>query len=130
MTAAKPLARYGATQGRASLAACSAELHHVPGHDAFVAGILAARRGSRAPAICPGCTLLVRPIFLKAAADTAEMPSATPDEVADAVAECVDGGARVVNLSVAVASPSPNKEKKLEEALSYAARHGAAIGLR
>jgi subtilisin family serine protease len=96
-------------------------------HGTFVAGILMARRGSRAPAICPGCTLLVRPIFLKAPADTAEIPSATPDEVADAVAECVDAGARVINLSVAVASPSPNKEQKLEGALSYAAHRGAII---
>lgn len=96
-------------------------------HGTYVAGILAARRGSNAPAICPGCTLLVRPIFLQTASDSAEMPSATPDEVADAVAECVDAGARVVNLSVAVASPSPNREKKLEEALSYAAYRGALV---
>jgi subtilisin family serine protease len=96
-------------------------------HGTYVAGILAARRGSGAPSICPGCTLLVRPIFLQTASDNAEMPSATPDEVADAVAECVDAGARVVNLSVAVASPSPNKEKKLEEALSYAAHRGAIV---
>jgi subtilisin family serine protease len=85
--------------------------------------MLAARRGSGAPAICPGCTLLVRPIFL----DSAEMPSATPDEVAEAIAECVDAGARVLNLSMAVASPSPNKEHRLEEALSYAARRGAIV---
>jgi hypothetical protein len=32
-------------------------------HGTFVAGILSARRGSIAPAICPGCTLIVRPIF-------------------------------------------------------------------
>jgi subtilisin family serine protease len=96
-------------------------------HGTYVAGILAARRGSSAPAICPGCTLFVRPIFLQTASDIAEMPSATPDEVADAVAECVDTGARVINLSVAVASPSPNKEKKLEEALSYAAHRGAIV---
>src|SRR5688500_16204071 len=32
-------------------------------HGTFVAGVLAASRGSGAPAICPGCTLLVRPIF-------------------------------------------------------------------
>src|SRR5512143_3658386 len=56
-------------------------------HGTYVAGILAARRGSAAPAICPGCTFLVRPIFLETAPDNAEMPSATPDEVADAVAE-------------------------------------------
>ena len=35
-------------------------------HGTYVAGILTARRGSAAPAICPGCTLLVRPIFLEA----------------------------------------------------------------
>ena len=96
-------------------------------HGTYVAGILAARRSSGAPAICPGCTLLVRPIFLETASDNTEMPSATPDEVADAVAECVDAGARVVNLSIAIASPSPNKEKKLEEALSHAAHRGAIV---
>ncbi len=95
-------------------------------HGTYVAGILVARRGSNAHAICPGCTLLVRPIFLQTASENAE-PSATPDEVADAIAECVNGGARVVNLSVAVASPSPNKEKKLEEALGFAAHRGALV---
>src|SRR5512142_3147740 len=96
-------------------------------HGTFVAGMLAAQRGSRAPSICPGCTLLIRPIFLETESNSAEMPSATPDETATAIAECVDAGARVVNLSVAVASPSPNKEKKLEEALSYAAHRGAIV---
>src|SRR5687767_10917662 len=32
-------------------------------HGTFVAGILSARRGTVAPAICPDCTILVRPIF-------------------------------------------------------------------
>src|SRR6516225_8598026 len=32
-------------------------------HGTFVASILAARRGSQAPAICPGCTLLIRAVF-------------------------------------------------------------------
>jgi hypothetical protein len=32
-------------------------------HGTFVAGILSAKRGSAAPAICPNCTLLVRPIL-------------------------------------------------------------------
>ncbi len=31
-------------------------------HGTFIAGILSAKRGSAAPAICPNCTLLVRPI--------------------------------------------------------------------
>ena len=36
-------------------------------HGTFVAGILSARRGSAAPAICPDCTLLVSPVFLETA---------------------------------------------------------------
>jgi subtilisin family serine protease len=88
---------------------------------------LVARRGSAAPAICPGCTLLVRPIFLRPALPADETPSATPDELADAIAECVDAGARVLNLSLAVALPSPNREPKLEEALNHAARRGTLV---
>src|SRR5580692_10382734 len=34
-------------------------------HGTFVAGILSAKRGSAAPAICPDCTLLVNPSFWK-----------------------------------------------------------------
>ena len=49
-------------------------------HGTYVAGILAARRGSSARAICPGCTLLIRPIFLETASENAEMPSATPEK--------------------------------------------------
>jgi subtilisin family serine protease len=96
-------------------------------HGTFVAGILAARRGSSALAICPGCTLLVRPIFLETTSGNTEMPAATPDDVAEAVAECVHAGARIINLSVAVASTSPNKEPRLEEALSYAGGRSAIV---
>src|SRR5262249_19813878 len=42
-------------------------------HGTFVAGILAAKRGSGAPAICPNCTLLVRPIFAETKATNHEM---------------------------------------------------------
>jgi subtilisin family serine protease len=96
-------------------------------HGTYVAGILSARRESAAPAICPGCTLLVRPIFLEPAAGVAEMPSATPNELADAISECAAAGAWVMNLSVAVAQPSPNRERKLEEALNHAASRGAIV---
>src|SRR5215216_404531 len=39
-------------------------------HGTFVAGILAANRASAAPAICPDCTLFVRPIFAESASLT------------------------------------------------------------
>jgi subtilisin family serine protease len=97
-------------------------------HGTYVAGILSAKRGGVAPAICPGCTLLVRSIFLGTGpADDAELPSASPDELAAAIVECVSAGARVVNLSVAVAQPSPNKERGLDEALGHAAQRGAIV---
>ncbi len=55
-------------------------------HGTFVAGMLSARRGSVAPAICPGCTLLLRPIFAETVNGNGHMPSATPEELADATA--------------------------------------------
>src|SRR5580658_8310652 len=36
-------------------------------HGTFVVGILAGKRNSSAIGICPGCTFLLRPIFLEAA---------------------------------------------------------------
>jgi subtilisin family serine protease len=82
-------------------------------HGTYVAGILSARRESAAPAICPGCTLLVRPIFLEPTSGNADTPSASPGELADAIVECIEAGARILNLSVALATPSPNPEPKL-----------------
>src|SRR5918994_6961188 len=49
--------------------ACSQTYSGACAHGTFIAGILAARRESRAPAICPGCTVLVRPIFRETTSD-------------------------------------------------------------
>ncbi|KUJ66828.1 peptidase S8 [Streptomyces albus subsp. albus] len=102
---------------RANDAACA--------HGTFMAGILAARRGGAAPGICPGCTLLVRPIFTESAAVGWQPPTATPRQLAAAIVECVDAGARVLNISAGMAQPSTRLEPQLSEALGYAARHGA-----
>jgi len=101
--------------------------HTARSHGTYVAGILSARRGSAAPAICPECKLLVRPIFLEKRSAGVEMPSATPDELADAIVECVDAGAQVLNLSVAVAQPSPNRERRLEDSLNFAAQSAVLV---
>lgn len=95
-------------------------------HGTFVAGILAAGRGSSAPAICPDCTLLLRPIFREAGRG-GRMPAATPEELAQAIVECVDAGARVLNLSAATDGPSTRSERMLEESLDYAARRGVLV---
>ena len=94
-------------------------------HGTFVAGILAARRGSSAPAISPGCTLLVRPVFREL--DGGSIPVATPDEVGRAIVDCVEAGARIVNLSAATGAPTTRVEAGLTQALDHAARRGALV---
>jgi len=92
-----------------------------------VAGILSAKRGNIAPAICPECTLLLRPIFSETPKDSEQMPEATPAELAAAILDCIVAGSNVINLSVALAQPSSTRERKLEEALNYAARRGVIV---
>jgi subtilisin family serine protease len=90
-------------------------------HGTFIAGILSARRGGDAPAICPGCSLLVRPIFGAAPGEGERPPGAAPEALAAAIGEGVDGGAWVLNLSAAPAQPSTRVERQLRDALDYAA---------
>ncbi|MGH8685787.1 MAG: S8 family peptidase, partial [Nitrosospira sp.] len=82
---------------------------------------------SPAPAICPDCTLLIRPIFADTTAGREHMPSATPQELAAAILQCINAGARVINLSLALAQPSTKGEHALEEALTLALRRGVLI---
>jgi len=97
-------------------------------HGTFVAGILCAKRSSAAPAICPACTLLVRPIFSETPTANELIPSATPEELAAAIIECIDSGARLVNLSAALAQvPSAKDERALGQALDYAANRGVIV---
>ena len=108
-------------------AACADAGDPACAHGTFVAGILLARRASVAPAICPGCTLLVRPIFSEAPANGEQMPSASAIELADAIIDVVDAGARVINLSVALEGQSPGGGRSLQEALDVALRRGVVI---
>ena len=96
-------------------------------HGTFVAGILSARRGSAAPAICPECTLLVRPIFSEMAHGNGEMPSASPQALATAIHEVAAAGARVINLSAALLRPTSKGVRTLQQALDSAATKGAII---
>jgi len=112
--------RIGGACAQASSLACM--------HGTFVAGILCAKRSSTAPAICPGCTLLVSPIFSETPAASELIPSATPEELAASIIECVDAGARLVNLSAALAQvPSSRSERALGQALDYAANRGVIV---
>jgi subtilisin family serine protease len=96
-------------------------------HGTFVASILAAKRSSGAPAICPDCTLLVRPIFPESDSNSREMPTATPEALAEAILDAIRGGASVLNLSVSVAEPSLAGYSQLEQALNYAASRDVVV---
>lgn len=109
----------GATCTQANSTACL--------HGTFVAGILSAKRNSSAPAICPSCTLLLRPIFTEAASGSEQMPSAKPLELAAAIIDSINAGARVINLSLALAQPSTRGENALEDALNQAMSYGVIV---
>jgi subtilisin family serine protease len=96
-------------------------------HGTFVAGILSAKRNSPAPAICPDCTLLIRPIFSETTPGHEYTPSATPQELATAILDCIEAGAHVINLSLALAHPSISGEPALEEAFDRAVRRGVIV---
>lgn len=96
-------------------------------HATFIAGILSARRGSLSPAICPGCPLLVRPIFEEKSFAQHRIPAASPRILAAAMTECIDEGARIINLSLSVARSSAKDEQILEHALEHALKHGVIV---
>jgi subtilisin family serine protease len=95
-------------------------------HGTFMAGILLAKRGSPARAICPGCTLLAYPIFADVP-DNQEMPSATPEALAGAILKCIESGARIINLSLAITQSFGKGDRKLGDALDHAARRGVIV---
>lgn len=94
-------------------------------HATFIAGLLVGQKTSTTTPICPQCTLLVRPIF----ADFDEkQTSASPLELAEAIRETVDAGARLINLSAGLLkSTGITDEKILRQSLDYAARADVPI---
>ena len=91
-------------------------------HGSFVTGMLFAKRGSRAPAICPGCGLVVRSVFLETIAGNERLPCATPEELAAAIVETIDADARILSLSASSLSLSSKGERDLQR--DYAAQRG------
>lgn len=95
-------------------------------HGTAVAGILCGRRGSPAPAIVPGCSFVSRPVF-REQSGRRSWPNAGPGELAEALVETIDAGARVINLSLAVTSGNRREDAALSDALTYASQRGTVI---
>ena len=95
-------------------------------HGTFVAGILSAKRGSPAPAICPDCTLLYARFSPKRFGPRSHAER-DAQELATAILDCIEAGARVINLSLALAQPSINGIRALEEAFDQAVRRGVIV---
>jgi len=96
-------------------------------HGTAVAGMLCASRQFLPPAICPGCTLLVRPIFSASGNEAGGVPNAEPEALAGAIGDCIGAGACVLNLSVSLGDASRSAADTLSEALNHAARRGVLV---
>jgi subtilisin family serine protease len=113
---------------RGRLASCADPQNSACVHGTFIAGILSAKRDSAAPAICPECSLLIRPIFSEISSGSELKTRTTADELTQAIIECVDAGVSLINISAAVILPSTDTDQKIiAEALSYSSRHGVLI---
>jgi subtilisin family serine protease len=115
------------TISKVGSASCGQKSSFVCQHGTFVAGILAAKRSSTAPALCPGCTFLVRPIFTAVPDSVKPLPGATPDDPAKAITDCIEAGAQILNISAAIVRPSTLAERSLKEALQLAAHRGLLV---
>lgn len=108
-------------------AVCKHPESHSCRHGTFVAGMLAGRRGSGALAICPGCTLLVRPIFAEAAPGHGPMPTSRPESLAEAIRAVIDAGALIINISADLRWSSVREYEVLTQALDDASRRGVIV---
>jgi hypothetical protein len=89
--------------------------------------MLSAKHGADAPAICPACTLLVRPIFSESSGIGEQHPSANPAELGAAIFDCIRAGARVINPSLALIQHSAKPEDALKSALDESMFRGVVV---
>jgi subtilisin family serine protease len=95
-------------------------------HGTFIAGILAARRETSVTGICPGCTLLIRPVFAAANAGS-HLPAASPEALASALHDAMQGAARIINLSLSIANATARQSLEIRLILGDAARRGVLV---
>jgi subtilisin family serine protease len=92
-------------------------------HGTAIAGILVGSPTAGALGICRGATLLSCAVFAPQPSGT----SATPSELADAIVQLANAGARVINMSLSLDLAMSAPSTTLEQALSYAATRGVLV---
>lgn len=116
------------TVKESQLSACKSASSIACMHGTFIAGILCAKRDIGAPAICPGCEVILRPVFIDEMVDNNNLfPTSTPEELSAAIIEIIDAGAKVINLSLGLSSSSLITYHKLQEAYDYALQKGVIM---
>ncbi|SEN82537.1 Subtilase family protein [Duganella sp. CF517] len=95
-------------------------------HGTFIAGILSARTDAPVPGICPGCTVIVRPLSALSALENG-IVSLSPDELAAAIVECIQRGAQIINLSLSLSPSIGDRTSSMADALRLAASRGVLV---
>lgn len=120
------------TATHSQLTACKSASDMACVHGTFVTGILSAKRGVSAPAICPDCSIFLNPIFeqpfhngLKH--EDVQPPSITPKELSKAITETIDFGAKIINLSAGLSVSSITSYDEIKESYDYALQKGVII---
>jgi subtilisin family serine protease len=109
-----------------SAAPCDAPGGAACRHGTFIAGLLAAARSDQTAGICPGCRLLVRPVFGGKESDIAAH-GAQPEELAAAILQAIAAGARIINLSLALFESGGSGASAVQAALDAAMRRGVLV---
>jgi subtilisin family serine protease len=118
------LAHVGAAGAAGAVTGCRLGSSEACVHGTLVAGVLVARRGAAAPAICPGCTPVVRPVFSEATTDL--VPVASQAQLAEAIHGCVEAGAHLVNVSAGLGA-ALGGDRALGQVLDLALRRGVTV---
>jgi len=101
---------------------CGATPNRACSHGTFVMGLLGARGSAPIAGLCPNCELLHVPLFVDE-----DSPQASVGDLARAISLAVRGGARLINLSLAILGDDGKHHGQLTKALDDAEARGSVV---
>ena len=105
---------------------CTANESHACRHGTMVTGLLAGKRNTASPGICPGCSILVRQLFCE---DTHRntCPIITSRHLAEAIVQLINAGAKIINMSVGLSDTALTPHPDLTAAFDLAFQKGVLL---